>query len=65
MSSAMQIRAAARTDLPRPGINAASNCSARGQERTSMIRKEEIEQTKADDRSIGAPGPLLGRCPDC
>ena len=64
MSSAMQIRAAARTDLPRPGINAASNCSARGQERTSMIRKEEIEQTKADDLGVGASSPSLGRCPD-
>jgi hypothetical protein len=32
---------------------------------TSMIRKEEIEQTKADDRSNGASGPVLGRCPDC
>jgi hypothetical protein len=32
---------------------------------TSMIRKEEIEQTKADDRSTGASGPVLGRCPDC
>ena len=37
-----------------PGIQyAASNCSARGQDQTSMILTEEIEQTKASDTRPG------------
>lgn len=52
---AMQASDAAITDLPESGIPelpgiqyAAPNCSAREQDSTSMIRSEEIEQTKAN-----------------